>query len=196
MTSEPAGWSWLVAQISEDTTTALYPSLSCPCCIHPVLHSYKMLKCFNISEFKPKFSEQNLEFGKRKNVEFGKKISQWYLTQTHIKPYFKSHLSAEGYLQKNWDILYLILKMCVWVLTDSAELLWWCSGEGSGPPCPLRALITPLMAPPSYFASQHLNVRGNTGNSIENRIKNDWWVPTTILVFEPKNQDKRQTINL
>ena len=73
--------------------------------------------------------------------------------------------------------------MCVWGLTDCAELLWWCSGEGSGPPCPLRALITPLMAPPSYFASQHLNVRGHTGNSIENRITNYLWAPTTILVF-------------
>ena len=196
MTSEPAGWSWLVAQISEDTTTALYPSLSCPCCIHPVLHSYKMLKCFKISEFKPKFSEKTWSLEKEKTWSLEKKfLSDIWLKHT------LSHISNPTSLQKdictkNWDVLFLILKMCVWVLTDSAELLWWCSGEGSGPPCPLRALITPLMALPSYFASQHLNVRGNTGNSIENRIKNDWWVPTTILVFEPKNQDKRQTKNL
>ena len=82
--------------------------------------------------------------------------------------------------------------MCVWGLTDSAELLWWCSEEGSGPPCPLRALITLLMAPPSYFASQHLNVRRNTGNSIENRIRmTDGYRPlylSSIRAKEPRQE--------
>ena len=49
MTSEPAGWSWLVAQISEDTTTVLYPASL----VH-ALHTlyYTAIKCLSASGIK------------------------------------------------------------------------------------------------------------------------------------------------